>query len=94
MCMMCMMHMMMGHDHGGQHQPATTANVTAAGRGCAHCGYPLQPGFAFCPSCGMSLQTSACPSCGQGVDPSWKACPYCGAQLSASATADAGHAHH
>lgn len=90
MCMMCMM----DHDHGGQHQPATTVVVTAAGRSCTHCGYPLQSGFAFCPNCGMSLRAGACPSCGQAVDPTWKACAFCGVQLNASAPAPAGHAHH
>jgi len=86
--------MMMDHDHGGQHQPATAVVVTTAGRSCAHCGYPLQPGFTFCPNCGMNLRTAACPSCGQATDPGWKACPYCETALSASAPATAGHARH
>ena len=91
MCMMCMTHMMM--DHGEQHQPVASVGA-ATGRSCAHCNYPLQPGFTFCPNCGMSLRTGTCSSCGQAVDPSWKACPYCGTQLSASAPATVGHAHH
>ena len=92
--MMCMMHMLMDHDHNGQHQPATAAGTTATGRSCTHCGHPVQPGFAFCPNCGMSLRTATCPSCGEAVQPSWKACPFCGATLGAGATTTAGHAHH
>jgi RNA polymerase subunit RPABC4/transcription elongation factor Spt4 len=92
MCIMCMAHMLM-MDHGEQHQPATSV-VTATGRNCAHCGYPLQSGFTFCPSCGMDLRTTACSACGQAVDPSWKTCPYCGTALSTNAAATGGHAHH
>jgi RNA polymerase subunit RPABC4/transcription elongation factor Spt4 len=91
MCMMCMTHMMM--DHGVQHQPAVSVGA-ATGRNCASCNHPLQPGYAFCPNCGMNLHTTQCPSCGRVVDQNWKACPYCGAQLSASAPATVGHAHH
>ena len=91
MCMMCMTHMMV--DRGEQHRPVASVG-TATGRSCAHCNYPLQPGFTFCPNCGMNLHTTKCPSCRQAVEPTWKACPDCGTQLSASAPATAGHAHH
>ena len=94
MCLMCLVHAVMDHDHGGQRQLAATVNATAAGRGCTRCGFALQPGFAFCPSCGMSLRADTCPSCGRGVDTSWRTCPGCGAQLGASAAPSAGHAHH
>ena len=86
MCGCMPMHAAMGH---GEHQTqpqagaASQADVmpaTTAGR-CAHCGYPLRPGFAFCPSCGMSLKTAVCPACGQKVDSNWRACAYCGSPL-------------
>ncbi len=93
MCMMCMTHMMMDHNHDGQHQPVASVGA-ATGLGCAHCNYPLQPGLTFCPNCGMSLHTGTCSSCSQAVDPTWKACPYCGAPLSASAPATVGQADH
>ncbi len=87
MCGCMLMHATMNHE--GQ-QPATQstsvpkANMmpsTASEQRCAHCGFPLQQGFAFCPSCGMSLKTASCPACGQKVDPSWSACAYCGSPL-------------
>jgi RNA polymerase subunit RPABC4/transcription elongation factor Spt4 len=86
--------MLMGHNHGEQHAGQAAPVAPAALRVCAHCGYPLQAGFAYCPNCGMSLRTVTCPSCEQAVDPAWKVCPFCGAALRASATTTVGHAHH
>jgi len=84
---------MMNHGQRGEHQSQGPQWVQATGKACAHCGYPLEAAFAFCPNCGMSLRTAACPSCGQAMDPTWKACPFCGAALGASVQAAAGHAH-
>lgn len=89
MCGCMIMHATM--DHSG-HQPAPQAGsspnvhapVTAVPTSdykCAHCGFPLQKDFAFCPSCGMNLRLVTCPACGQKVDPSWSTCAYCGAPL-------------
>lgn len=86
MCGCMLMHAGMNHQ---EHNPADSsasgsgANTIPAfsGQRCAHCGFPLQQGFAFCPGCGMSLRTAECPACGQKVDPSWKACAYCGLPL-------------
>jgi len=85
---------MMNHGQHGTHQGQSIAGAQAAGKACTHCGYPVEPAFAFCPNCGMSLRTTTCPSCRQAVDPTWKACPYCGTALAAGGPATAGHAHH
>lgn len=85
---------MMNHGQHGEHQSQGMAGAQVTGKACAHCGYPLEAGFAFCPNCGMSLRTATCPSCEQAVDPTWKACPFCGAALGANVPAMAGHAHH
>jgi len=86
MCGCMLMHAAMNHQ---EHNPAApfasgsevnTMPVTS-GQRCAHCGFPLQQGFAFCPGCGMSLRTAECPACGQKVDPGWRACAYCGSPL-------------
>lgn len=86
MCGCMLMHATMDHkEHqpGTQSTPAPTANAmpAAGGQRCIHCGFPLQQGFAFCPSCGMSLRTAECPACGQKVDPDWGTCAYCGSPL-------------
>jgi len=86
MCGCMLLHAVMDH---GEHQSSTRptsapqANVMPAfnGRQCAHCGFSLQQGFAFCPNCGMNLKTSECSACGQKVDPNWSACAYCGSPL-------------
>jgi hypothetical protein len=82
MCGCMLMHATMNHEG---HQPASqsgTVPVTAAADGqCAHCGFQLQQGYAFCPNCGMSLRTAECSACGQKVDSSWKTCAYCGSPL-------------
>ncbi len=86
MCGCMLMHAAMDHEgHQTSSQPASTpqTNVMSAfsGRQCAHCGFSLQQGFAFCPNCGMNLKTSECSACGQKVDPNWSACAYCGSPL-------------
>ncbi|MBI2331897.1 MAG: zinc ribbon domain-containing protein [Chloroflexi bacterium] len=77
MCGCMLMHAMMNHEgHSASPQPGG-----APGRQCEHCGFPLQQGYAFCPSCGMNLRAADCPACGQKVDPAWKTCAYCGSPL-------------
>ncbi|GAB4505096.1 MAG: hypothetical protein Fur0043_20910 [Anaerolineales bacterium] len=91
MCGCMLMHAAMnheGHQHaapqsGGASAPAA---VSAPVRTCAHCGFPLQEDFAFCPHCGMSLQAK-CPACGQKVKAEWHACAYCGYPLGETAKA-------
>ena len=83
-CML--MHATMNHDehqHSSQSTPAPMASVLPAAsvQKCAHCGFPLQAGFAFCPDCGMRLQETICSACGQKVDVNWKTCAYCGSPL-------------
>jgi RNA polymerase subunit RPABC4/transcription elongation factor Spt4 len=76
-------------DHGqGDHQPMQQTVTSAAaaaqgmpGRKCAHCGFPLQDDYDFCPGCGMNLQTVKCPACGQMVVASLVSCPHCGSPL-------------
>ena len=85
MCGCMLMHAAMNHEEH-QHAPQSgtvpvTAVLAASERQCAHCGFPLQQGYAFCPSCGMSLQAADCSACGQKVDPTWKTCAYCGSPL-------------
>jgi len=81
----CMLMHAMNHQEG--HQPSshsdsapTTNNVVDASQ-CAHCGFSLRQGFAFCPNCGTNLQTAECKACGQKVDPKWRMCPHCGSPL-------------
>lgn len=86
MCGCMIMHAMAGHEeHEHTSTPAPVqmnTPVSAAGsRKCAHCGFPLQAGFTFCPGCGMRLGESKCPACGQRTDASWKTCAYCGSPL-------------
>jgi predicted amidophosphoribosyltransferase len=86
MCGCMLMHAMMNHEehqHTSPSAPAPAGNVVSdtSGRQCAHCGFPLGQGFAFCPNCGMSLKTTECSACGQKVDPNWSACAYCGSPL-------------
>ena len=47
---------------------------------CAHCGYPVEADYVFCPNCLTRLK-NLCPVCGRALDPSWKVCPYCGAGI-------------
>ncbi|MHB8778159.1 MAG: zinc ribbon domain-containing protein [Anaerolineales bacterium] len=84
MCGCMLMHATMNH---AGHQPALqstsvpVAAVPASDYKCAQCAFPLQQGYAFCPSCGMGLNSPKCAACGQKIDPSWKACAYCGSPL-------------
>lgn len=53
----------------------------AAGSGCPGCGAPLRnPGAAFCPKCGTSLQLR-CPVCGEPAEESDRFCSACGGPL-------------
>jgi hypothetical protein len=86
MCGCMLMHSAMDHQEHNHATPASSApgvNTMPAlsGQRCTHCNFPLQQGFAFCPGCGMSLQTMQCPSCGQKVESGWSACAYCGSPL-------------
>ena len=86
MCGCMLMHAVMDHEgHQTSTQPASAPEASvapaASGQRCAHCGFPLAQGFAFCPNCGMNLKTSECSACGQKVDPNWSACAYCGSPL-------------
>lgn len=84
MCLCMLMHAAMNHD-AHQH-PAPAANAASVGtRKCAHCDFPLQMNFAFCPNCGMKHQERQCGACGQAVDATWKACAYCGSPLGETA---------
>jgi hypothetical protein len=47
---------------------------------CASCGAPVNPGFAYCPSCGKQTR-AACPECQRAVESGWSNCAYCGAKL-------------
>jgi len=84
MCGCMLMHATMNHE---EHQPAPQsgnvpfASALTSDYKCAHCGFPLQAGYAFCPTCGVSLHTAKCSACGQKTDPSWKTCGYCGSPL-------------
>jgi predicted amidophosphoribosyltransferase len=88
MCGCMLMHGMMNHEavhHPTSHPTPTPTNSTPLASGeqrCAHCDFPLQQGFAFCPNCGMSLRMAECEACGQKVDPIWEMCAYCGSPLS------------
>ena len=94
MCGCMLMHTMMDHQ---EHQPSAQAGpgINAIQmvdqQHCAHFGFPVQQGFAFCPSCGMSLRTAECPACGQKVDPSWRVCAFCGSPLAVALEQPAHH---
>ena len=86
MCGCMLMHGTMDHSehqHSAQSMPPSVAGTMPAvnGQKCAHCGFPLGQGFAFCPNCGMKLQETKCPACGQITDATWKTCAYCGSPL-------------
>ncbi len=79
MCGCMLIHATMNHE--GYRHPASQRSMPVPAATCAHCGFPLQEGFVFCPGCGMSLRTEKCPACGQKVDLSWATCAYCGSPL-------------
>ena len=86
MCGCILMHAAMGHAEHDHSSASATSSVRAempanSVSKCAHCGYPLQSGFAFCPSCGMKLHETRCPACGQKTEPTWRTCAYCGSPL-------------
>lgn len=86
MCGCMLMHIGMhsaGHEgHTSQSKEAIPAARADGAMHCAHCGFPLEGGYAFCPNCGMAL-TAQCPSCGRTIKAGWKTCAYCGASLKA-----------
>lgn len=51
---------------------------------CHHCNTSLQPGFSFCPHCGVRPK-SICPSCQRTFNPAWVSCAYCGSKIIAKA---------
>jgi RNA polymerase subunit RPABC4/transcription elongation factor Spt4 len=86
MCGCMLMHAAMdhsGHQAADHPMPGHRASVLPAPSGaqCVHCSFALQPDFAFCPNCGMSVKTADCPACGRKVEPAWGACAYCGSPL-------------
>lgn len=92
MCGCMLMHATMNHEgHQPTPQSGSVPVVTAPERQCAHCGFPLQQGYAFCPSCGMSLRAADCSACGQKVDPTWKTCAFCGSPLGEAQKYEARH---
>lgn len=96
MCGCMPMHGNMDHEgHQSDTQsPSLQALSNTSSEGtlkCAHCGFPLQPGYAYCPNCGMSLRTAICPACGQKVDSNWSTCAYCGSPLAEAQTQMAHH---
>jgi predicted amidophosphoribosyltransferase len=84
MCGCMSMHATMndeGHQSPAHQSGMRPVTPTVSTRPCAHCSFPLEAGYAFCPNCGMSLQTAKCPACGQKIEPSWSNCAYCGSPL-------------
>ena len=90
MCGCMLMHALMDHD-GHQHSSLSVPAVIPAANAtnCGHCGLEVQPGFSFCPNCGMSLNQTNCPACGQKVDPTWNTCAHCGSPLGLASPANA-----
>lgn len=44
---------------------------------CPDCGQALQPGWKYCPYCGIS-RINTCSTCKRGpLEPDWTICPYC-----------------
>lgn len=66
----------------------TVAGTTAGMATCVNCGSTLNPGSAFCPSCGSKVEESAyqtpsqgvshCGGCGNPLEPGVAFCPNCG----------------
>lgn len=81
MCGCMLMHATMNYDRHQHTAPQAGSASSTPDYKCAHCGFPLQAGYSFCPSCGMNLRSAKCSACGQKVDPSWATCAYCGSPL-------------
>lgn len=82
MCGCMLMHALMDHDehqHSSRLAPAVVPPANTAK--CAHCGFPTQQNFSFCPNCGISINQTNCPACGQKVEAAWSTCAYCGSPL-------------
>jgi hypothetical protein len=65
--------------------PARPPVSVADGLACDGCRMALQPGYAFCPSCGTSVK-SVCGACKRSIDPRWAACAFCGVCFNTGAT--------
>jgi type II secretory ATPase GspE/PulE/Tfp pilus assembly ATPase PilB-like protein len=48
-------------------------------RCCAHCLYPLEHFYLYCPQCARSL-VQRCRGCGKRLRKNWRVCPYCGGE--------------
>jgi type IV pilus assembly protein PilB len=48
-------------------------------RCCAHCLYPLEHFYLYCPQCARPL-VQRCRECGKGLRKNWRVCPYCGGE--------------
>lgn len=46
-------------------------------RCCAHCLYPLEHTYLYCPQCARPL-VQRCRACGKRLQKNWQVCPYCG----------------
>lgn len=66
-------------------------DVHLDGRGaayCPNCGAPVNPGDAFCASCGTALrQPNVCPQCGNPTRPDDAFCTHCGTALKSAFSA-------
>jgi RNA polymerase subunit RPABC4/transcription elongation factor Spt4 len=81
----CMTHATMNHQQSAEHHPAAVpvkdVKPVSTGLFCAHCNYPLQSDYAYCPGYGMQVGLATCQACGQKVKPEWTSCAYCGSPL-------------
>ena len=48
-------------------------------RCCAHCLYPLEHFYLYCPQCARPL-VQRCRECGKRLRKNWRVCPYCGGE--------------
>jgi RNA polymerase subunit RPABC4/transcription elongation factor Spt4 len=48
-------------------------------RCCAHCLYPLEHSYRYCPQCGRP-PSQRCRACGKRLQKNWRVCPYCGGE--------------
>jgi hypothetical protein len=54
-------------------------------RYCNKCGFRVEEGFRFCPSC-SSPQVPMCSQCGQPMKAEYACCPYCGQAAGAASS--------
>jgi hypothetical protein len=48
-------------------------------RCCAHCLYPLEHSYFYCPQCARPL-VQRCRGCGKRMRKNWRVCPNCGGE--------------